>query len=1362
MKKIITIVTILCFLMSNLGFALAPPSPRSKLVGIQAKDIADIQIWFTGILAYMKAYDIDINEGELVKLADSSLVGRTFFNPKGTQFFIHEGTFEGLDDNRFRVNVRRRDDGEADGYGVRDYYVDFSAAGDVVAYPEGGTKERTEEDRIDIARYSDANEGIIDPKIDEIVHRGSDHFAEIKGRAKKVGLLNQNGTEKYKSRIAASRHLDESLLDDIGQTGRLNALLSHFSTSVEKAFEGKNIVFLRTWEADFPVIEEKDEDGNICKVRVNAHLSANAVYFFIPKDLFDEVFDDKYFVNASVGKPWEKLVRYLTGNIKAAPAINLVAMEIGNVYHLPYTVHKVKEAAGVTGYITNQLLEAYMFWHDVDCDLSDLDNEYKDLEKLSGKPVDPNVNLPGRDYAAATEAAKNAWWTTIEEDLGGLREADRVARIKPDGTVTSFNTGKAFAEEKLDDLTLDIIKAAYMKIGYWIDLNGMLNDKNYICEELAKIGNNERNDLDVAKEDREWIIKKFNKLTGQHLSGVSLKAPRSADQLIIAKALLHYKILPQEIQDWIEEKYEQITEKGKETIFDKGDEIGPDLMKKVIADWLTKAYKADVFAALGTVYVSPRTQEYMHVRRGISEVSKEDAGYYFGQLFLDEFEDHPPDIEALALLFFEEAKHIGNKSEQHEDKTHPIEKVADLDRYVSHYSSFQKRINDDFLQPALEKAAPKKPWKDIEPNTLAELIKSPKPGALSELSDDDIVRLAEYFNYNASEKNNIPWTPIDSFVGNLLDDNIVFLQYDVGKLKHFIEILVGYRAMLLKRNEPYLTSYFYAYFSSYVITIDDMRLLSDSVLDSDADTFTTTAVRAVVRKFCDKATMGMADYYRQNPLKPYFDELAPKDANGKSVGFYRFPRQFQPALPRDSGTGRRGRVNPAEILKSVLNEGNKLNSAKMIEKIPAIRQVGGKLAEELNYMNGRKIESIIEEQDQAIDRLRKQQVKIDLRAAQPSAPVPSIFLSKTACHAMLLLLNHKPKEQLTALNGIAAGAANYARSEKTRAYDYAQQMARRMILYYYEIHETSAEKREEGKKAQLEKLESLLIAVDDEKNVNREAQIRSALLESGHKIGEQAGRLMEIQEKAQVVSSYTLEEQLLERQITEMTKLAIEDALARDEVRYMIEHAGSKEITSQNGIPTHEDKRYILLVDSEFFINNYEFSKHRRLYRDRFKLRRISGENEETYINNIYNKAKTKEAKKKTIALVRDDLSNESLEKLTKAGIRFIKVNISDIHNANMAEDEHRTSFQLNTYTIMLLARRIDGSVSSSSSIYQLLRFYLGTHFDLDDITPENYIKALIKGEVADLVKGLLRYRPAEPYDAIEEYEKIAQTLLSA
>jgi len=196
-------------------------------------------------------------------------------------------------------------------------------------------------------------------------------------------------------------------------------------------------------------------------------------------------------------------------------------------------------------------------------------------------------------------------------------------------------------------------------------------------------------------------------------------------------------------------------------------------------------------------------------------------------------------------------------------------------------------------------------------------------------------------------------------------------------------------------------------------------------------------------------------------------------------------------------------------------------------------------------------------------------------------------------------------------------------------------------------------------------------------------------------------------------------------------------------------------------IPTNAYQRYQFIVPFEFFGNDRrEYNLHRDLYRDRFYLEYISDHDKERYIDKVI--AKAASFKDKSIALVPHDTPREYLAKLNLAGIRFITVNIEELMYARVSEPGYRhiVDFQTNSYAIMMLARSVDGTDKTSQQ-YKTLRFYLRSHFTLQDVSADQYIEAIISGNVDVLVNGILSLKPAEPY-RLPEYNTIAPLLTAA
>jgi len=193
-------------------------------------------------------------------------------------------------------------------------------------------------------------------------------------------------------------------------------------------------------------------------------------------------------------------------------------------------------------------------------------------------------------------------------------------------------------------------------------------------------------------------------------------------------------------------------------------------------------------------------------------------------------------------------------------------------------------------------------------------------------------------------------------------------------------------------------------------------------------------------------------------------------------------------------------------------------------------------------------------------------------------------------------------------------------------------------------------------------------------------------------------------------------------------------------------------------IPTHPDTKYTFLMTSEFFANG-ELEKHKVEYADRFNLDSISAETHGQFVDKVL--AKAKDIENRTITLVSNKMPEEQLGRLTKAGVRFLRVDTDSLLNERTGNKQERDSFQLNTYVIMLLTRHINEDTPLDSPIYSLLNFYLRSHFNLDDVSVESYIKAIINNNITLLIKGILSYRPAQPHE-LPEYDKVAATLIMA
>ncbi|MBL7155752.1 MAG: hypothetical protein ISS90_01260 [Candidatus Omnitrophica bacterium] len=208
-------------------------------------------------------------------------------------------------------------------------------------------------------------------------------------------------------------------------------------------------------------------------------------------------------------------------------------------------------------------------------------------------------------------------------------------------------------------------------------------------------------------------------------------------------------------------------------------------------------------------------------------------------------------------------------------------------------------------------------------------------------------------------------------------------------------------------------------------------------------------------------------------------------------------------------------------------------------------------------------------------------------------------------------------------------------------------------------------------------------------------------------------------------------------------------------------------------IPIFEGERYTLLVPFYFYGKRDIFEEHERGCENIFKLEYLNANEPEGLADEILEKIKAgKLPDNRTIALLPIGTPREKLEALKKARIRFVQydIRLTQVYAAVTEKSESMQKFLQTAYATMLLARRVDEkSIRENTAVYQLLSFYLRSHFHLSEVDAEDYIKAMaddnpqtVSAVVATLVKGSLTLRPAARYDAQKEYDRIAEIFLSA
>ena len=206
-------------------------------------------------------------------------------------------------------------------------------------------------------------------------------------------------------------------------------------------------------------------------------------------------------------------------------------------------------------------------------------------------------------------------------------------------------------------------------------------------------------------------------------------------------------------------------------------------------------------------------------------------------------------------------------------------------------------------------------------------------------------------------------------------------------------------------------------------------------------------------------------------------------------------------------------------------------------------------------------------------------------------------------------------------------------------------------------------------------------------------------------------------------------------------------------------------------IPTNINTRYTLIMPADLF-NNGDLSKYESEYAERFNIKTIGAQGGRKFVNKVFSllsahnnsMSEYKIDNEQVVVLLPSTVPDEQLQRLISGGIRFVRIDEESILNAKTSDIVDRESFHRNTFAIMILSRILDKNKMNESYMRRLIevyKFYLKSHFDLGDITPEAFATAVVQGNLNILVKGLLQFKPMERY-AMPEYDKVQETLIFA
>lgn len=248
------------------------------------------------------------------------------------------------------------------------------------------------------------------------------------------------------------------------------------------------------------------------------------------------------------------------------------------------------------------------------------------------------------------------YWQTVEDDIKDFIEADRALELTPR-----------------------------------LAKNAQLEEEGEALEFSCTV-KSVRSDREVDEDlaDQSGIFERIE----QAYRRLAEWSGTDTDNELTAKQLFE-KRFHGELQEWTLNIHERLSGRKStdETLFTGDadeDRVAIDIVNKVI-EWLKMAQNAKIFLIRNELYVSPRTQELFHVRRGIRQ---DDFGVWMGERIFEiggKLDDEPLDSERFALLLYEEAKHLFQPGKHDE-----IKSAEDLDYIVEHGS--QEEFEDIKMQ----------------------------------------------------------------------------------------------------------------------------------------------------------------------------------------------------------------------------------------------------------------------------------------------------------------------------------------------------------------------------------------------------------------------------------------------------------------------------------------------------------------------------------------------------------------------------------------------------------------------------------------------------------------------------------------
>jgi hypothetical protein len=189
-----------------------------------------------------------------------------------------------------------------------------------------------------------------------------------------------------------------------------------------------------------------------------------------------------------------------------------------------------------------------------------------------------------------------------------------------------------------------------------------------------------------------------------------------------------------------------------------------------------------------------------------------------------------------------------------------------------------------------------------------------------------------------------------------------------------------------------------------------------------------------------------------------------------------------------------------------------------------------------------------------------------------------------------------------------------------------------------------------------------------------------------------------------------------------------------------------------------------LITYGNLYKNGREYKEDILEYGSVFDLEKIKPGRPGTIISRILKKIKARGLDPEDVIVQLPKFFSEEKAELKRLvdnapGIRFIIMNGKGLKN-----EKKSAAYRKNIYAMMLLARKLDENTPEDSKLALLLKFFMEAYMGKKGNTPDivdAYMGALVRNDIALIVKTVLSYKPIEKYD-IPDYNKIAATLISA